>query len=66
MSYQINFHTFLVVKDLLQDDRKLLESTVVQAFVHEELIRALTERWPDLMQKIQIGQGRVEVSYLGL
>lgn len=66
MSYQINFHSFLVAKDLRQDEVAKLQSPELQAALHDALLAAFEKAEPELADRVQVGLGRVEVSYLGL
>lgn len=66
MSYQINFHSFLVAKTLDQPTLVKLQSPELQVALHECMIRTFNNIFPELADTIQVGMGRVEVSYLGL
>lgn len=66
MSYQINFHSFLVAKNLAQPELARLQSPVLQAALHDALVEAFKRQEPELSDEVQVGLGRVEVSYLGL
>lgn len=66
MTYQINFHSFLVSKDLQQAEIAQLQSPALQIALHEAMMDAFQQLFPDLIDRVQAGMGRVEVMYLGL
>lgn len=66
MSYQINFHSFLVAKNLTQPELARLQSPVLQAALYDALVEAFKKQEPELSDEVQVGLGRVEVSHLGL
>lgn len=66
MSYQVNFHSFLVAKDLQQEELAALQAPEVQVALHDALIAAFSKLRPELSERVQVGLGRVEVMYLGL
>lgn len=66
MSYQVNFHSFLVAKDLKQEELAALQSPEVQIALHDAMMQAFKQVRPELSDRVQVGLGRVEVMYLGL
>jgi hypothetical protein len=66
MTYQVNFHSFAVSKELSNEDLDRIQSPTLQQALHEAVIAKFEELCPDLKDKVQVGLGRIEVCYLGL
>lgn len=66
MTYQVNFHSFVVSKELTNDDIERIQSAMMQHALHHAIIEKFNELAPDLVDKVQVGLGRTEVCYMGL
>jgi hypothetical protein len=66
MTYQVNFHSFLVSKHLEQSDTARLQSPELQVALHDAMMEAFHKLFPEMQDTVQCGMGRVEVMYLGL